>query len=90
MERMSHTPARQLRSILKGRDVHGNRIEVATFALAGGGYEYEVDGRPATAAQAEEAVAWIEGPSSEERFNEPGGAGDAGPTLWDEPGRQST
>lgn len=74
---MRHVPARRLRSVVKGRDVHGNRIEVATFTLAGGGNDYEVDGRPATAAQAEEALAWIDGPSTEERF----GDGDAGRGL---------
>ena len=69
---MRQKPARQLRSLVKGHDVHGNRMEVATFAVAGGDYEYEVNGRPASAAQAEEAMAWIDGPSTEERFDDEG------------------
>ena len=81
---MSDTPARQLRSLVKGHDVHGNRIEVATFILAGGLLDYEVDGRPATAAQAEEAMAWIDGPWTEERFGEHRRI-DPGPTLPDSP-----
>ena len=80
---------RQLQRIVKGRDVHGNRIEVLVFTVGGGPCEYEVDGRPATAAQAEEAMAWIDGPWTEERF---GGSGRSGPGsgLWDPPAAEGS
>ena len=75
---------RRLQRIIKGHDVHGNQIEVAVFEVAGGASEYEVGGRPATPSRADEAMAWIDGPWTEERFGYAERI-DSGPTSWHPP-----